>query len=77
MTETELIELLNTNDLEIILDSDKEYLVADLSIFNVGHVLTIELVNDFPASIFDEDEQMIDGYYIYDRGSIEDIIRNK
>lgn len=77
MTETELIELLNTNDLEIILDSDKIYIIADLSIFNTGHVLTIELVNDLPDYIFDEDGQMIDGNYIYDRGSIENIIRNK
>ena len=67
MIETQLIELLDTRQVRKILTSDSEYLIADLSVFNAGTVLTIELVNDFPAYIFDDEEQMIEGYYIYDK----------
>jgi hypothetical protein len=74
MTETELIELLDTQQIKSILASDSEYIVADLSVFNAGHVLAIELVNDFPASIFDDYEEIIDGIIIFDRNSIAEVI---
>jgi hypothetical protein len=77
MTETELIELLDNQQVREILSNDSEYIIADLSVFNAGSVLTIELVNDFPAYIFDENEQMVEGYYIYARSNIENLLDSK
>jgi hypothetical protein len=77
MTETELIELLDNQQVREILSNDSEYIIADLSVFNAGSVLAIDLVNDFPAYIFDENEQMVEGYYIYARSNIENLLDSK
>jgi hypothetical protein len=77
MTEIELIEMLDNEQIKQILNSSDEYIIADFSVFNAGAVVGIELANDLPAAIFDEYEEMLDGIIIYDRGRIESLLDNK
>ena len=77
MTETQLIELLDNEQIKQILDSSDEYIIADFSVFNAGTVLSIELASDFPASIFDEYEEMLGGIIIFDRSRIESLLDDK
>ena len=76
MTETELIEMLDNEQIKQILNSSDEYIIADFNVFNAGAVLSIELANDFPASIFDEYDEMLDGIIIFDRGRIDELIKS-
>ena len=77
MTEIELIEMLDNEQIKSILNSSDEYIIADLAVFNAGSVLSIELASDFPANIFDEYEEMLDGIIIFDRGRIESLLDDK
>ena len=77
MTETDLIEMLDNEQIKQILNSSDEYIIADFNVFNAGAVVGIELANDFPDAIFEEHDEMLDGIIIYDRGRIESLLDNK